>query len=343
MAREGFFDSTEVETLESGLVVGDKAESSDFLAKSLYTVLGDGVTLDPTSSLLVAPKTGMTVTLKAGALWKDGYMLWEEEDRDITFSSDPGEQTFYISGRLDEPSGEFTNNEVYPYSDFVAATDICVAKLVITAAAVTITDAMITDYRYNETYCGTVDLYRTQLKALAAEAQALIDDLIGEAVPAHASTHAVGGADSAAATSEVTGFVSTAEQTSISDAHQTQARTNISAAKAVSGVIDAEESAVVVVEKTDNYTVTAAENGKDIQITSADAKILTIDTQANASYPTNFYFFVSRLGAGTVTIAGGGTTIRSAGSRLKIAEQYATVLVRKTASDEWLVTGALSA
>ncbi|MFA5424644.1 MAG: hypothetical protein WC374_12390, partial [Phycisphaerae bacterium] len=48
---------------------------------------------------------------------------------------------------------------------------------------------------YNETYCGTVDLYRTQLKALAAEAQALIDDLIGEAVPAHASNHEAGGSD----------------------------------------------------------------------------------------------------------------------------------------------------
>lgn len=175
MARQGFFDSTTVtEDPVTGLPVGDKAEGSDFLADTLYAILGNGVSMTPTSNLLVSPSTGLIVTLKAGKLWKNGYKLWEEEDRDITFTSSASEQTFYISGRLDVANNEFTHDEVYPYTTFVSATDVCVAKIVIPANELTITDAMITDYRYNTTYCGVVDAYRLSLAALVVEYTAAI-------------------------------------------------------------------------------------------------------------------------------------------------------------------------
>lgn len=178
MARRGFFDSTTASVDPvTGLPVGDNAEGSDFLADTLHTVLGNGVSMEPTSNLLVQTKTGLIVTLKAGKLWKNGYKLWETADRDITFTSSASVQTFYISGRLDVANNEFTHDEVYPYTTFVSSTDVCVAKIVIPANELTITDAMITDYRYNTTYCGVVDLYRTQLESIVEEGQDLITEL----------------------------------------------------------------------------------------------------------------------------------------------------------------------
>ncbi len=134
----------------------------------------------------------------------------------------------------------------------------------------------------------------------------------------HASRHASGGADEIAPD-------------------------DISAAKLVGGYIDAEQSAVEVNPQTDSYTVTSADNGKDVWIAKETAAALTIPTQSSGAFPEKTYFFVTRAGAGSLAITGAsGVTVNASGGRLNIAEQYGTVLVRKTASDTWLVTGNLS-
>ena len=134
----------------------------------------------------------------------------------------------------------------------------------------------------------------------------------------HASRHASGGADALAPS-------------------------DIGAAKLTGGYVDAEQSAVEISAKTDSYTITAADNGMDVWITKSTAATLTIPTQSSASFPANFYFFLTRGGEGSLSIAGdSGVTVNAPGARLNVAEQYGTVLVRKTASDTWLVTGNLS-
>ena len=135
----------------------------------------------------------------------------------------------------------------------------------------------------------------------------------------HASRHAAGGADA------------------LSPA-------DIGAARLVDGIIDAEQSAVAIHSQTASYTASAADNGKDIWITSASAATLTIPTQANAAFPEKTFFFVTRAGGGTLALAvEAGVTLNSAGNRLKLAEQFATVLLRKLAENVWLATGNLSA
>jgi hypothetical protein len=136
---------------------------------------------------------------------------------------------------------------------------------------------------------------------------------------AHASRHASGGADELAPD-------------------------DIGAAKLTGGYLDAEQSAVEISGKAESYTIAAADNGKDVWITSSSAATLTIPTQSAASFPDNFYFFLTRGGEGSLAIAGAsGVTVHAAGARLNVAEQYGTVLLRKTAPDTWLVTGNLSA
>ena len=118
---------------------------------------------------------------------------------------------------------------------------------------------------------------------------------------------------------------------------------DIGAARLVGGVLDAEQSAVIVQEQTASYTATPADNGKDIWLNSGSAVTLTLPPQASAAFPAKTFFFVTQMGSGAVTLAAGsGVTLRSAGGRLKLAEQYTTVLLRKLSDNVWLVTGNLS-
>ena len=338
---QGYFNSTSYTLDVNGFPIWNRAVGSEFMAKFAHTVLGDGAAAVTTGGFQVVKKTGMTVTVKPYFICKDGYMMYQTAETDITFTSSTSEQVFYIGARLDVANNHFVGDDVDGYTTFASATDLASCKLTITANAVTITDAMIEDLRYDTNYCGQIDEYRERSLALIAELEDALAAALAGGIPAHASTHAAGQAD--ALTPSAINAVAYTSQT-ISDSEKTQARTNISAAKAVGGVADAIEAAVVVNAQTDNYTVALSDVGKDIWITNSSNKTLTIPLQSSVAFVDKSYFFVTRMGTGAVTIAiaaGGG--LNSAGGRLKIAEQFTTVMVRRTAQDVWLVTGSLSA
>ena len=159
---------------------------------------------------------------------------------------------------------------------------------------------------------------------------------VGAAPASHASQHQQGGSDPVTPIAHAARHATGGADAIIPG--------DIGAARLVGGVLDAEQSAVITQQQTANYTANAADNGKDISFNSASALTLTIPTQANAGFPAKAFFFVTRMGGGVVTLAPeSGVTLRSAGGRLKLAEQYTTVLLRKLADNEWLVTGNLSA
>jgi len=336
----GVFTSTSGTVNGDGIFVGNKANTAAQLAYEKKMLYGNGISLDPTSAFYVAPKTGLTATVSAGWGIMEGYWFRESTDYDITVTSSVSEQTFYYGVRLDVATGEYTDSHVAARTTFVPATDRVFAIIVIPANAVTLTSGMITDTRNNSTYCGTVNAQREALAALQAEYTEKLEVLESTSIPIHASTHAVGETDALAP--EDIGAVSIAAAT-YTDGEQTQVRTNIRAAKAVSGVADALEAAVVINAQTDNYTAALTDLGKDVWITSESNKTFTIPLQSSVTWVDKSYFFVTRGGSGTLTIAGAGSvTVNAAGGRLKIAEQYGTVMCRRTAENVWLVTGAMS-
>ncbi|MEN6594692.1 MAG: hypothetical protein ABFC31_07105 [Clostridiaceae bacterium] len=133
----------------------------------------------------------------------------------------------YIGVRLDVAGREYTDDDVVARTTFVAATDRVFAIIVIPANAVTLTVAMITDTRYNTTYCGVVDEYSVALEAMATEFTGELARITAEGLPTHNETHYTGGSDALAP--DDIDAISFVAQT-LSEAQKAQARTNISAA-----------------------------------------------------------------------------------------------------------------
>ncbi len=84
-----------------------------------------------------------------------------------------------------------------------------------------------------------------------------------------------------------------------------------------------------------NYPLTAADNGKIIQSTSASAISITIPT----GLPTGFNCTVVQMGAGQLTFSG---TYFNRGSFTKSASQYSIVSIIHLGSDKIIVSGEMS-
>jgi hypothetical protein len=86
---------------------------------------------------------------------------------------------------------------------------------------------------------------------------------------------------------------------------------------------------------TANYPLTAADNGKIIQSTTASAITVTIPT----GLPTGFNCTVVQMGAGQITFS--GTYLNRTGFT-KTASQYAVVSIMHLGSDKIIVAGEMS-
>jgi hypothetical protein len=84
-----------------------------------------------------------------------------------------------------------------------------------------------------------------------------------------------------------------------------------------------------------NYPLTAADNGKVIQSTSASAITITIPS----NLPAGFNCTVVQMGAGQITFAG---TYLNRGNFTKTASQYAIVSILHMGSNNIIVSGEMS-
>jgi hypothetical protein len=95
--------------------------------------------------------------------------------------------------------------------------------------------------------------------------------------------------------------------------------------------------------QTDNYTFVLSDAGKFITVNASVAKTVTIPTNSSVAFPVGTVIAVATLGTGAVTIAGAsGVTVNStAGVTPALATQYSGAQCYKTATDTWLVIGAI--
>jgi len=91
------------------------------------------------------------------------------------------------------------------------------------------------------------------------------------------------------------------------------------------------------------YTLVLADDGKIVTCDNASAITLTVPQNSSVAFGIGTQVNIMQLGAGQVTIAGAGVTLRSEGNKLKLKGQYAVATCAKIATDTWVVVGNLSA
>lgn len=92
-----------------------------------------------------------------------------------------------------------------------------------------------------------------------------------------------------------------------------------------------------------SYTLVLGDAGDFVTMTNASASTLTVPPNSSVAFPTGTIIEGAQLGAGQVTLTpGSGVTINGTPG-LKVAAQYGTFGLIKTATDTWLAMGRLSA
>jgi hypothetical protein len=92
------------------------------------------------------------------------------------------------------------------------------------------------------------------------------------------------------------------------------------------------------------YTLVLADRSKLVTLTNASAITATVPPNSSVALAVGSQILLYQGGAGQVTIAAGvGVTVRSQGTKLKIAGQYGVAGLIKIATDEWVAFGNLSA
>ncbi len=112
------------------------------------------------------------------------------------------------------------------------------------------------------------------------------------------------------------------------------------------GKLDPAQSGTIVSATTQaaDYTLALADAGKVIEVTKATAAIVTVPPNATVAFPIGSIVEVLQAGAGQITLtAGAGVTLRSFSGWAKTTGQWSSALLRKRATDEWVLVGDLTA
>lgn len=95
--------------------------------------------------------------------------------------------------------------------------------------------------------------------------------------------------------------------------------------------------------QTSDYTLVLADTSRQILMNDASANVLTVPLNSSVAFPVGTVITVFQYGSGQTTISPSiGVTIRSAGARYKLYEQYSSAILTKIDTDEWQLVGDLN-
>lgn len=178
--RSGFFNS----------INKDRLYSASNFAEYFATFISNGVFPNPSTNLQVMANNDMTVTVQAGKAWINGYILINGDDYILTLDPADGVlnridrvvaryDTDDREIRLEVKKGTFASSPVAPALQRDAdAYELALADVYIAAGVVSVTQANITDLRFNTELCGIVKGTVEQIDTtdLFAQYQAAFND-----------------------------------------------------------------------------------------------------------------------------------------------------------------------
>lgn len=125
--------------------------------------------------------------------------------------------------------------------------------------------------------------------------------------------------------------MASAVQTSLSKADSAIQQAGLDAAKLVT-----------INAQTASYTLVLSDGGKAVEVTNASATNVTVPPNSSVAFPVGTVIELTQVGAGKVNaVAGAGVTINNAGS-LGTRAQWSSLVLRKRATDTWLLTGDMA-
>lgn len=158
MIQSGFFNS----------VNGDRKYNADFFSEFFGTLIGNGVFPQPSTGLQVVTNEKLTVSIKPGKGWINGYFIINDADYNLTLDNADGvlKRMDRIVLRLDNASreitisvkkGVFSSEAVAPNLQRDAEIyELALADILVTNGATTLTQVNITDKRFDTSVCGIV-------------------------------------------------------------------------------------------------------------------------------------------------------------------------------------------
>lgn len=156
--KSGFFNS----------INRDRVYDANFFAEYFASFIGNGVFPNPSTGLQVLEKQNMTLTIKPGKAWINGYYFANDSDFVISLANADGtlNRIDRIVLRLNYTNrevvfavkkGAFASSPVAPTLQRDAdAYELGLADIYVTKGATSIVQAKITDLRLNSQYCGIV-------------------------------------------------------------------------------------------------------------------------------------------------------------------------------------------
>jgi hypothetical protein len=156
--RSGLFNS----------VNGDRRYKADFFAEYFATFIANGVFPNPSTGLQVVEGENMTVAIKPGKAWINGYFFVNDSDYILTIDNADGVlnridrivlQLNYLNREIVPviKKGTFASSPMAPSLQRDAdAYEIALADIFINKGVLSISQANITDLRLNSELCGIV-------------------------------------------------------------------------------------------------------------------------------------------------------------------------------------------
>ena len=156
--RSGFFNS----------VNGDRKYDAKRFAEYFATFISNGVFPNPSTNLQVMANNDMTVTVKVGKAWINGYILINDDDYILELDAADGVLNridrivarYDVANReitLEVKKGTFASSPVPKELQRDAdAYELALADILVSNGVISITQANITDLRLNSDVCGIV-------------------------------------------------------------------------------------------------------------------------------------------------------------------------------------------
>ena len=195
MIRSGFFNS----------INGDRKYDARRFAEYFASFIGNGVFPNPSNNLQVLSNDDMTVTVKAGKAWINGYILINDDDYILQIEPADGVlnridrvvaryDTADREIRLEVKKGTFASSPVAPALQRDAdGYELALGDIYVANGVISITQANITDQRLNSELCGIVHgtveqvdtttlatQYQTWFSETQTGAETDIDNLMGD-------------------------------------------------------------------------------------------------------------------------------------------------------------------